>query len=204
MVYLQLEKTDFEVLSFLIGNLGKEYSIRDISRELVRSYVKIHNSVKRLSKKKIIKENIKGKSHYCSLDYEKNIDVVCFIQAQLAKEFLEKNQKISLIISDIISSIKFSDYTLVLFGSYAKGNADRHSDIDIVIMTSAEDKEKAERAVNSIRKLSPLEVHSLEFTYSEFIQMLSSKENNVGKEIVKSNIIFKGCEQFYDCISLSK
>ena len=34
-------------------------------------------------------------------------------------------------------------------------------------------------------------------------EMLKSKEMNVGKEIVKNPIIFKGCEQFYDCLRLS-
>jgi hypothetical protein len=27
---------------------------------------------------------------------------------------------------------------------------------------------------------------------------------NVGKEIAKTNIIFKGCEQFYECLRLAE
>ncbi len=204
MVYIQLEKTDFEVLGLLIEDISQEYSIKDISNKLKRPYVKIHNSIKRLAKQGIIKEVIKGKSHYCSVDYKGNIDLVCFINSQKAKEFLRRNKKISIVISEIVSSIKFPNCSLVLFGSYAKGNADKHSDVDIAIITSDEDKEKAEKIMNSIKRLSSLEIHSLEFTYENLIEMLKSKENNVGKEIVKSSIIFKGCEQFYECRRLAE
>ncbi len=204
MVYIQLEKTDFEVLNFLIENINNEYSIKEIAEKLKRTYVKVHNSIKRLSNKKIIKEIVKGKSHYCSISYKDNVDIVCFIKSQKAKEFLEKNKKISLIISDITTSMKSPDYILVLFGSYAKGNADKHSDIDITIVTSAEYKENAERVINSVKRLSNQKIHSLEFAYNEFIEMLKSKEANVGKEIVKNNIIFKGFEQFYECMRLAE
>lgn len=204
MIYMQLEKTDFEVLNFLIKNINEEYSIKEISEKIKRPYVKIHKSIKRLSNKKIIREIVKGKSHYCSIYYKENIDIVCFINSQRTKEILEKNKKIKLIVLDIFNSIKFSDYTLIIFGSYAKGTADKHSDLDVAIITSAENKEEAERVMNSIKKLSSIEIHSLEITYKNFIEMLKSKDGNVGKEIVKDHIILKGCENFYECIRLAE
>ena len=204
MVYLQLEKTDFEVLNFLIENFNKEFSIIEIAKTLKRPYAKVHGSINRLSDKKIIKEEIKGKSHYCSIDYKNNLDVVCFINSQKAKQFLLRNKKIKLVIEEIISSLKISSYTLILFGSYAKGNADKHSDLDIALITSSEDKEVAERVINSKKILSQIDIHSLEFSYKEFIEMLKSKDMNVGMEIVKNHIIFKGCEQFYDSMRLAE
>ena len=204
MVYLQLEKTDFEVLGFLIENLDKEFSIKEIADRLKRPYVKIHSSIKRLKDKKILKEEIKGKSHYCSIDYKNNIDVICFINSQKAKDFLQKNKKIRLIIEDIIINIKIPNYTLLLFGSYAKSSPDKHSDLDVAVITSNEDKEEIERVINSVKRLSSLDIHHLEFSYKEFIEMLKSKEMNVGKEIVKNQIIFSGCEQFYNCLGLSE
>ncbi|MEK6891470.1 MAG: nucleotidyltransferase domain-containing protein, partial [Nanoarchaeota archaeon] len=199
----QLEKTDFEVLNFLIKNLNDEYSIKEIAERIKKPYVKVHNSIKRLSGKKVINEEIKGKSHYCSINYKSNQDIVCFVSSQRAKEFLGKNKKIDIIVSNILSSISFPNYTLILFGSYAKESADKHSDLDIAIITSSEDEEKAERVMNSIKGLSTLKIHSLEFSYKDFIEMLKSKKGNVGKEIVKNNLILKGYEQFYECIRLA-
>lgn len=204
MVYIQLEKTDFDVLSFLIKNIKEEYSIKELSTNLKRPYVKIHHSIKRLAHQKIIKENVKGKSHYCSLNDKSNQDVICFINAQQAKTLLKKNKKFELIMTDILTSIKFPNYSLLIFGSYAKGNANKHSDLDIAILTSHEDKEEAEQVMNSVKRYSSLKIHSLEFTYQNFIAMLKTKENNVGKEIVKTHIIIKGCEQFYECMRLAE
>ena len=204
MVYKQLEKTDYEVLIFLIENLNKEYSIKEISQSLKKPYVKIHSSINRLLKQKIIKEEIKGRSRYCSIDYINNLDVVCFINSQKASNFLAKNKKISIVVEDIIKNIKFSNYSIVLFGSYAKGKADKHSDLDIAIITSEKGKEESDRVMNFVKRLSSLKIHSLEFTYENFIEMLKSKENSVGKEMLKNHIIFKGCEQFYDCLRLSQ
>lgn len=204
MVYLQLEKTDFEVLSFLIENLNKEFSIRELAGEIKKPYVKVHSSIKRLADRKIIKEDVKGKSHYCSIDYKNNIDVICFINYQKAKEFLQKNKRIKILVDDITMYMKTPNYTLILFGSYSKRNADKHSDVDIAIITSREDKEKAERVMNSVKRLSSLDIHFLEFTYKNFIDMLKSKEMNVGREMTKNHIIFNGCEQFYNCMRLAE
>ena len=102
-----------------------------------------------------------------------------------------------------MQNINFPDYSLILFGSYAKGKADKHSDLDIAIIVSEKDKEEAERATKPVKRMSSLEIHFLEFTYKDFIEMLKSKDNNVGKEIIKNFVIFKGGEQFYDCLRLS-
>lgn len=204
MVYIQLEKTDFEVLKFLIENLNKDFSIKEIAEKLKKPYVKVHSSVNRLSDKKIIREEIKGRSHYCSIDYKNNIDVVCFINSQKAKEFLLKHKKIKMIIEEIISAMKIPNYTMLIFGSYAKRTADKHSDLDIALITSGEDKEEVERVINSKKRLSVIDIHALEFSYKEFIEMLKSKEMNVGKEVVKNHIIFKGCEQFYETLRLTE
>jgi predicted nucleotidyltransferase len=188
----------------MVKNLESEYSIKQLSDILKRPYVKIHNSIKRLANNSIIKETIKGKSHYCIFDYKNNLDVACFINAQMAKSFLEGNKKLRIFISNLINSLTFPDYTLLLFGSIAKGSADEKSDIDLAIITSLENKAAAENTMNSLKRISNLNIHSFEFRYNEFIEMLKSKEMNVGKEIAKTNIIFKGCEQFYECLRLAE
>ena len=204
MVYTKLEKTDFEVLAFLINNLNSEYSIREIAKYLKKPYVKAHKSIKRLSNQKIVSITIKGKSHYCKVDVNNNLDVICFIEYQKSKEFLLRHKKIKLALDEIANSVKSANYSLIIFGSYAKGTSDKNSDLDIAAITSKEDKEEAEKAIKSAKMISSLNIHSLEFTYQEFIEMLKSKQNNAGKEIAKNRIILKGAEQFHECIRLSK
>src|SRR3989344_306218 len=100
MVYkFTLEKTDIEVLAFLIKNNDREYSINEISKNLKKTYVKAHNSVRRLFNNKVLQVKVMGKSHYCSIDFKNNLDVVCFVNSLIAKGFLDENKKIKIIIS---------------------------------------------------------------------------------------------------------
>lgn len=203
MVYTKLEKTDFEVLGFMIKKIETKYSIKQIADAIKKPYVKVYKSIQRLTESSIIKKEIMGKSHYCLIDYKNNMDVVCFISKQISRNFLEKNKSIKVLFNRIKENIKFPDYSLVLFGSYAKGNANKHSDIDICIITSKENQEKAEQVMSSVKGITSSGIHSMEFSYNDFIEMLKSKKFNVGKEIFKDNIIFKGQEQFYDCKRLA-
>jgi predicted nucleotidyltransferase len=43
-------------------------------------------------------------------------------------------------LTDIVSSLKVADpYKIILFGSYAKGNANEHSDIDLMVILDTEE-----------------------------------------------------------------
>lgn len=107
---IKLQKTDLDVLEFMIKDINTEYSIKQISDTLKRPYVKVHNSIKRLTAKGIILKKIMGKSHYCRVDYKNNLDVVCFIEGQRARKFITKK------ITDLKQSIKSPNYTLVVSG----------------------------------------------------------------------------------------
>ncbi len=46
-------------------------------------------------------------------------------------------------------------------------------------------------------RLLPIDLHIIEFTIGEFSSMLDSKKESVVTEIVKSNIILNGTEDYY-------
>ena len=204
MVYLKLEKTDLEVLAFMVEDVSKEHSIKELAEILKRPYVKVHASIKRLAKKGIITEKILGKAHYCALDYKNNTDVACFVEAQKAKDFASKNKPIKIFLENIKEKLSFPDYTLAIFGSVAKGRSKKNSDLDLAVITTKQNLQKTERAISAVARITSIKIHAIEFTYTDFIEMLKSKELTVGKEILKNHIIIHGCDQFYRCIMLSQ
>ena len=204
MVYLKLEKTDMEILVHMVKDMSKEYSIKELADQLKRPYVKVHSSIQRLQKKNLIKKRILGKSHYCRFDYKNNLDVACFVEAQRARDFTNKNKPIKIFLENIKEKLLFPNYSLVIFGSFAKNKQTKNSDLDLVIITSKQNLEKAERTPNALARTSNISIHSVEFIWVDFIKMLLSKELTVAKEIVKNHIIIHGCEQFYECIRLSE
>lgn len=204
MVYIQLEKTDVEILRYLVRDINKQYSINELSNILKRPYVKVHSSIQRLLIKGIININVLGKSHYCKLDYKNNLDIACFVEAQITRDFLIKNKNIHIFLNNLKEKLNFPDYSLIIFGSFAENMQTKNSDLDLAVITSKNNLEKAESIVRSLTKTTNISIHALEFAYIDFIEMLKSKEINVAKEMIKNHVIIHGFEQFYECVRLGE
>lgn len=204
MVYIKLEKTDMKILVHMVKDITKEYSIKELAEQLNRPYAKVHSAVQRLLTKNIIKRRILGKSHYCSLDYKNNLDIACFVEAQRARSFAIKNKPLQIFLDNLKEKLAFFDYSLIIFGSFAENRQTKNSDLDLAIITSEQNLEKAERTANALAGTSNINIHSVEFTHTDFIEMLKSKKLTVAKEIIRNHIIIHGCEQFYECIKVSE
>ncbi|MBM3199928.1 nucleotidyltransferase domain-containing protein [Candidatus Woesearchaeota archaeon] len=204
MVYIKLEKTDMKILAHMARDMSKEYSIKELSDQLNTPYVKIHNSVHRLADRGMIKKRVLGKSHYCSFDYKSNLDVACFVEAQIARNFLRINKPVKILIENIQERLSIPSYSLVVFGSFAKSTQTKSSDLDLAVITEQRTLEKTERTINAVAETSNIKVHTTAFIYEDFIKMLKSKDVTVGKELAKNHIVLHGCEQFYECIRMSE
>ncbi|MFH1209250.1 MAG: nucleotidyltransferase domain-containing protein [archaeon] len=204
MVYIQLEKTDIEILKYLVIDINKQFSINELSNILKRPYVKVHSSIQRLLSKNIININVLGKSHYCRLDYKNNLDIACFVEAQIARDFLIKNKNIHIFLNNLKEKLNFPDHSLIIFGSFARNTQTKNSDLDLAVITSKDNLEKAESIIRSFTKTTNINIHALEFAYIDFIEMLKSKELNVAKEMTRNHVIIYGFEQFYECIRLGE
>jgi len=93
-------------------------------------------------------------------------------------------------IQKLINKIHYKDYVFLITGSYAKGTQTKHSDIDIVILIEDSLNPKEVYAELKLQaELNIPKIHLYVFKYSEFIQMLTNKQTNYGKEIVNNCII---------------
>lgn len=104
------------------------------------------------------------------------------------------------IIENLKSKMPTPFFSLIVTGSYVKGTNTKNSDIDVVIISDHESKsiyaELRYETETSIPK-----VHLYVFTRQEFIEMLSAKKENYGKEIVRNSLIFLGGAQYYSLLS---
>lgn len=199
---MKLEKTDMEILAFMVRDVSREHSIKQLADLLKRPYVKVHDSIQRLLKKNILQKKVMGKSHYCRIDRKNNMDIVCFAEAQRAREFLAGRKAIRILMDNIREKLALPDHSLVIFGSFAKNMPAKNSDLDIAAITP--ETEKAGRTMDAVARITPIKIHPIIFSYNDFIEMLKSKELTVGKEIAKNHIIIHGCEQFYECLRLAE
>ncbi len=191
-------KNQLRILGFFMENKEESFSIRNMAKKLVLNYRIAFDEIKKLENEKLISVKKLGNTNQCSFNYNFS-EKVLMIEHQKRVELLKnKNLKV---LYNTISEVKNPFFICLIFGSYAIGTYTKQSDIDLCIITDNQDvKKKVEQALKTL----PLEIHILEFTTKDFISMLKTTELNVGKEIVKNNVILKGIENFYELINYAR
>ena len=178
-----------EILKVLIGNREETYSIRKIALLRKINYKSAYNAVKALEKEGIIELKKVGNTVVCS--FNDKFNHLVFKAEYLRREDLFK-KKDFLLIYDYLAELKIP-FIALLFGSHVKGKATKHSDIDLLIISSDEEARK----VNDKLNLLPYKIHLTPLTYEGFIRMAKSKEFTVVSEAIKKNIILVGIEDYY-------
>lgn len=178
-----------EILKVLIGNREETYSIRKIALLRKINYKSAYNAIKALKEEGVIELKKVGNTVICSFNDKFN-DLV-FKAEYLRREDLFR-KKDFLIIYNYIAELKIP-FIALMFGSQVKGTATKHSDIDMLIISSDEEAKE----VNNKLNLLPYKIHLTPITYESFIRMAKSKEFTVVSEAIKKNIIFVGIEDYY-------
>lgn len=183
-----------KILKCLLESEGERRTILSIAKQLQINYRTIFEDVKALEKEGIISIQKVGSVNLCSYTYifnEKTVKV-----ERWRKEMLLKDKNVN-VLYERLKELQNPFFIAIVFGSYAKKTVGRTSDIDLCIIT--ENKE-VQKKVEGIVRTTALNIHLLIFSLQEFMSMLKTVEENVGKEIVKRNIILKGVEPFYELI----
>mgnify|MGYP001619974033 FL=1 len=204
-------ETVLKIVGLLRKNLGKGFTILEISKLLKIGYRPAYNHIAELEKIKAITTKKVGSAKQCSLNLE-NAQSLHFLQEiDLARkeELYKGNPKLKVILEEILSKITnqitSSLHSIVLFGSHAKRTATKSSDIDLLfIVSNIKDKsvrDTIERECASYQYSHNIKISPLITNMEEFKKMLKAKELNVGKEAKEYGIALYGSEQFWRLIA---
>src|SRR3990167_5523836 len=165
-----------------------EYTRKEIKKE---SKEKSNNAlalaINALKKEQVIMERKIGKSGILTVNLD--LDLTFFYMAlcntvripHLAKRSLETLKQ------EITEFTPF--YAMVIFGSYAVGEQKKESDLDIAVFIEHEEQRKVvEASVNSARLKSLLKVDVHVIPKAEMMEMLTTKEENLGKQIARKHL----------------
>ena len=84
-------------------------------------------------------------------------------------------------------------FILIVFGSYAKNEATKKSDLDIAVSAESEHtKKEITPFLETIKRREILQIDYHVFTRVEFLEMLKADFENIGKQIFKNSIIYYG------------
>lgn len=168
-----LSKTDLKVLKHISKNPYQKFYLRQISKELKISPSSSKKAIDSLIKLNFLKSETMGNLRivYANMD-----------------EILFKNYKILENISflkDLIEQLKPA-ISITLYGSYAKGENDNQSDIDIVIITNSMKKTPNEykNGQVQVQKFTPKEWKDMKKTNKAYVNDVSKGITLYGEKII--------------------
>ncbi len=176
-----------KILKFLLDNKEEKYTIKKIAESIKINYRIAYEKVHLLEKNGLIKITKAGNSKIGEFTYK--FDTNVFEAEYERRKELFKNKDF-LVLHTRLAELQFS-FIALLFGSYARGTANKHSDIDILTIGGDE------KEIQMIMSLWPEKIHLTSVTYKDFIHMAKSKEFTVVSEAIKYNIILSGIEEYY-------
>jgi hypothetical protein len=185
-----VSNSEIKILKLLLDHKEDKFTIKKISEKTKLNYRIAYEKVLTLQKEDLIKITTAGNSKLCECTYKFNNKL---FEAEYERRAELCKNKDFLIIQRRLSELKFP-FIALLFGSYAKGTANKHSDIDLLFIGGNEKELKSEIS------LLPDKIHMTYVTYENFTNMAKNKEFTVVSEALKNNIILVGIEEYYRLI----
>ena len=195
----KLTGLEIRIIDFLITNIAGQFAIREVARQAKIDYKRTHVAIQKLATKGILIKKRQANVDLCSLNLKDDLTSVYYVEMLRAKDFLDKHGDLKTFFTTVKEKIKNGYYTLVVFGSFAKGKEAKTSDVDLlIIVPNREIGEEIERIVSSEALLLGRKVQPIVLDEKEFVDNLSSKKLNVVVDAFKNHIIITGVEAFYN------
>ena len=146
---------------------AEEMTIKQIQERCGYSYERVHNALKKLEEKKIVKLDKKGKTLLFKADYN-HLYLKRAFHHYMTEKLIDFGNN-HLIIYKALKEIDINSVGIALiFGSYSKGNETKYSDIDLMIVPESKDIEKQ---INNLKIKYGLNVSPVIIKRTEFLKI---------------------------------
>jgi predicted nucleotidyltransferase len=182
-----LNKNTLGILNEFASDYSKKIYGGDVAKRLKMNQKTVCNILNGLEKEHLLQSSIEGKNKYYSLNkFNSNLkETVKLIEIGRKVDFLEKNKTIR----DLFEKLEErTEGVLAIFGSYAKGNTKKSSDLDIFLIGKIKD-------IEDLESLYGLKINVIKADRNKF-----DKNEPLIKEVIQNHIILKGMEDFVGLI----
>lgn len=196
-----LNKTQLKILSYLIDNQDKFLGIRELARRISVVYYLVHRNIQYLKEKNIVIIEKAGKTSLIRLHPMVNSSYLVEAEKLKRELFYSRHPSFKVIFQKIIEQSKSCFFILLVFGSYAKQQEKKDSDLDLLVIVPSQGQiNMAERVISSIARTSSVKIHDSVISESSFVSMLQKKELNIGLEAKEKHILIYGNSLYYKLI----
>jgi predicted nucleotidyltransferase len=174
----QKRNKEISIISLFLGDYSKKYYLREISKKTGMPLKTTQAALLKLEKMRILKPEISGKNKYFYLNLD-NIETKSLIlQAEILRtaDFIKKYP----VFNSFLKEIKHLSEPIIIFGSFARLDADRTSDVDIIVVSDG----KVELPSHAL----PNRLHRIEFSEKDFVRAFVAGETMIEK-VRESHVI---------------
>jgi predicted nucleotidyltransferase len=174
----------FKLLSLFTSDYSARFYLRQISSLSGLSLKNTQDILAELEKNHILKSQIDGKNKYFSVNFDNPSAKLQIIQTEVYKtiNFFDKYP----LLKPFMKSVN-SDTPIIVFGSFARLQADKNSDIDLLIVSAQKNK--------LLLAIIPYEVHEIYISERNLDSSVKSGEALI-KEIQKHHVVLNN-HSFY-------
>lgn len=184
-------------------NLLEEYKmglhLRELSRLLKTGLPNVIRYTNILEKEGVIQK--KKDANLVRLKLKESQKTIAYLKQINTERFLSLPQKIQLAITDFSNELKIKPLICLIFGSYAKGDYTKTSDIDILlIFQKLEHEDQIENTAKRISMRTNTTINPIYLNYENFEKNFLNKEHDFSKEIRQKVIVLLGVELYYSLL----
>lgn len=177
-----------------------EYTRKQIKKDSKeKSNNTLASAINQLKKEEVLIEKKIGKSGLLTLNLSNSLTYYYIALCNNNKLPLLAEQAIKTLKDEMEENTHF--YSIVIFGSYAVEKQNKNSDLDIAIfIENKEQRKNIEASVNSAKLRMVIETDIHIIPTSEMIEMLTDKQENLGKQIARKHLAVYNHQIFYEII----
>lgn len=181
-----------KIINYLGKNYGRRFTMHELSKLTSIPYASFYRTAQSMDD--ILDIEVVGKSKAICLKPGNPIlkALLTVSSDEERKEFLGKYPILRKISGELNTKS-----VVILFGSYAKRKETEKSDIDMLIINANGEKTLSFSKYEVLfrKKINPIFI-----TQKEFKEMLKDKEENVGRQALKSHIVLNNPEEFWKLV----
>lgn len=204
-LYAHMLAQKYKILAPFLDAPSREKYGREIDRGVDLSHERVVTYLRELAEEKVLSLEKKGRQVFYRLNKESETvrRIMAFLEYEREQKFLTNNKTIAALLhelkKDILSTRKSEIQFILLFGSVARGQARPGSDIDLLVVSSAE--KEPEDMRERIKKRSKIAGRgvSMHFISLDDLEKFWHKEP-VYKNIWRERIVLYGEDRFWEFI----
>ncbi len=194
MMFMQLVSREIEVLSSFFPQ-GEPLTSAQIQKKCGYSHERVHATLKALERAKFVSSTPVGRTLLYSIS---DNEQACFASSYCAltrkTDFMKKYPQFTRALDEFVQ--RTQPVLLIIFGSFARGQPNKESDLDLLCVSEKEDLEQIAAEIHHRYgfKLAPVFISLEEFPKIKTENMV------LWKSLRNEGIIWKGHERFYDAV----